>query len=124
LIGYFNFKSYTWKVSEKGVETEMKKFYFTLLLLLITMVSNAQYQIMGYFRNSAYGDYVIVYGYYDSNGNFQVSHCRTNAINNIYSNLAYLDINTCTIKIITPAGAPTTPALPAPAAPTVEKAFF
>lgn len=95
----------------------MKRILLSAFLLIITLVSGAQYRIMGYYPNSAYGDYVIIYGYYDSNGIFTLSHCRTNAIaQDIYSNRIYLDINTCTFRRVdqgpsevTPAGIPPPP---------------
>jgi hypothetical protein len=78
----------------------MKRIVLILLLLLITSISDAQYIIMGYYPNSAYDDYVIVYGYYESDGAFVISHCKTNVIDKtVFStNKYYLDINTCTFK--------------------------
>jgi hypothetical protein len=104
----------------------MKKILFSLSLLSISLVSAAQYRIMSYYPSGVYGDYVIVYGYYTSNGIFTLSHCRTNRIaNDIYSSLTYLDIETCTFKHIqqdTTAAAPAGIA-PPPPPPVGQKAF-
>jgi hypothetical protein len=105
----------------------MRKFLFSLLLLIITLVSGAQYRIIGYYPNSVYGDYTIVYGYYDANGVFTLSHCRTNGVmEDIYSNRVYLDINTCTLRKVeeeVPAPSAQTGAPQPPPPPVGEKAF-
>lgn len=77
----------------------MKKTLLILSILLSSSYSYAQYTIMGYYPTAAYGDYVIVYGYYQSNGVFTLSHCRTNFIgSDIYSDQFYLDVNTCQFR--------------------------
>ncbi|MBA2655055.1 MAG: hypothetical protein H0U71_08345 [Gammaproteobacteria bacterium] len=77
----------------------MKKTIIFLSLLFMISISSAEYRIMGYYRDTAYGDYVIVYGYYQSDGRLVLSHCRTDVIaKDIYSNQAYLDINNCSIQ--------------------------
>jgi hypothetical protein len=104
----------------------MKRFLFSLLFLIIPLISGAQYHIIGYYPNSLYGDYVIVYGYYDANGVFTLSHCRTNAVmGDIYSNMVYLDINTCTLKKVEEeAPAPSTETVPPPPPPPVSQKAF
>jgi hypothetical protein len=103
----------------------MRKVIFIFAILLLALTSDAQYRIMGYYPNTAYGDYVIVYGYYDSSGIFRLSHCRTNAIGPaIFSGLNYLDINTCEVKTRTVVETPTAPVIPPPPTPKLEKAFY
>lgn len=77
----------------------MKVVILLVSLFILPLVSTAQYKIMGFYPNGAYNDYVIIYGYHQSDGTFVLSHCRTNAIvDDIYSNKNYLDVNTCTIR--------------------------
>lgn len=84
----------------------MKKIILSFFVLTHLALAEGQvstygtYRVIGYFPQTAAGDYVITYGYYDSNGHFVMSHCRTNAMTNFYSNQTYLDINTCTLRPI------------------------
>lgn len=78
-----------------------------LLLFFVTSVYAVDYRVMGYYPQTAYGDVIIVYGYYGSNGVLQLSHCRTNQMGReIFSNRTYLDINTCSIRMLSPSGIP------------------
>lgn len=75
----------------------MKKILLIIIAsFLATLASAEQYQVMGYYP--AEGAFIIVYGYYQCDGKFVLSHCRTNAVGNIFTTNTYLDINTCTIK--------------------------
>ncbi len=108
----------------------MRKLFICLLLIafMVPLKSDSEYQIMGYYSNGAYDDYVIVYGYYDANGIFTLSHCRTKQIEgDIFSNFYTLDVNTCAFRRIDiPEGTATTETpstLSVPAPPVGQKVF-